>query len=209
MAKMSKRERLEATIRGEVTDRPPVTSDSTAALRFDGLDDSISFDGSNVPSGTSSRTISAWINAEAFPAEVIPGLGSRATVIGWGTDDWQKLSEMLIVNGRLQFHCYDAWGRDLTSDAVLELGQWYHLVIVYEAGGTVSLYVNGVEDTHGPGSIDTPVALGRIGAYPDPKTHGFDGSYFQGTIDDVGVYDQALSESQIQALYSEGGWGKQ
>ena len=172
------------------------------AYRFDGIDDSISFDASKVPAGTSSRTISAWIKAESFPAEVIPGIGSRATVIGWGADDWQKLSEMQIVNGRLQFHCYDTWGRDLTSDAVLELDQWYHLVIAYEAGGAVFLYVNGVEDKSGPGSIDTPVAVGRIGAYPDPQTHGFDGSYFHGTIDDVSVYDRVLSAAEVRALYT-------
>jgi hypothetical protein len=179
------------------------------AYHFDGVDDYISFDTSKLPLGNSSRTISAWIKAESWPPEAIPGLGPRATVIGWGADDWQKLSELQIVSGRLQFHCYDAWGRDVTSNAVLELNQWYHLAIVYAAEGSASVYVNGIEDKYGPGALDTPTGTGRIGAYPDPKTNGFDASYFHGIIDDVSVYNQALTDAQIQALYSEGGWGKQ
>ena len=33
-------------------------------------------------------------------------------------------------------------------------------------------------------------------------------SYFEGKIDDIRIYNRALSEEEIQALYHEGGWGK-
>jgi hypothetical protein len=36
---------------------------------------------------------------------------------------------------------------------------------------------------------------------------GFDHSYFQGLIDDIAVYDRALSADEILILYHEGGWG--
>lgn len=178
---------------------------SNRAYHFDGVDDSITFDASRMPAGHSPRTISAWVNLESFPPEAIPGLGSRATVIGWGISDWDKLSEMLILDGRLQYHTYDSFGRDVTGNVRLELNQWYHLAITY-GEDSVSVYVNGVEDKCGPGALDTGSGKGKIGAYPDPSPI-FDGSYFHGTIDDVSIYSQALSAAQIKALYTEGGWG--
>jgi hypothetical protein len=32
--------------------------------------------------------------------------------------------------------------------------------------------------------------------------------YFHGIIDDISVYSQAVTATQIQALYAEGGWGR-
>ena len=174
------------------------------AYAFDGVAASISFDASKMPVGTSPRTISAWIKAESYPPEAIPGVGSRATVVGWGLDESRQLSEMQVVNGRLVFHCY---GIEPPGSTPLELNQWYHLAIVYNEG-PVCLYVNGVQNKCQDVPIDTAAGVGRIGAFPDAKTHGFDGSYFHGTIDDIRVCNSALSAAQIQQLYTEGGWGK-
>ena len=93
------------------------------------------------------------------------------------------------------------------SRELLAVNEWYHLAIVYTRE-TVSFYVNGIEETQEAFAINTPIGTGKIGAYPDPETEGYDGSYFQGTIDDVCVYDQALSDAQIKVLYTDGGWGE-
>jgi len=180
------------------------------AYQFDGVDDLITFDASKMPVGNAPRTISAWVNVASFPPERLQGLGSRATVVGWGLGDWEKLSEMLILDGRVQYHTYDSFGRDVTSNIRLELNRWYHIVIVY-ADGSESVYINGVEDKHGPCALDTAAGKGSIGDYPDPQrtfTGSIFHSYFHGTIDDVSVYNRALSAAEIQALYTEGGWGK-
>jgi hypothetical protein len=110
---------------------------------------------------------------------------------------------MQILDGRLIFHYY---GLDLSGSTVLELNRWYHLAITY-AEGTVSLYVDGVEDKRGAATIDTSAGSARIGAYPDPMTHGFDASYFHGTIDEVSICSRALTPAEINELYTEGGWG--
>jgi hypothetical protein len=148
------------------------------------------------------------VKAESYPPELFPGLGSRPSVIGWGSNDANQLSEMQLVDGRLQFHTY---GDDPGSKAVLELNQWYHLAIVY-ADDTVFLYVNGAEERGAASSIDTPVGTGRIGTWPEPAQLPASGwknlGYFHGTIDDVSVYNQALTAAQIKSLYAEGGWGQ-
>lgn len=175
---------------------------SDSAYYFDGVDDYISFDASKMPLGASPRTITAWIKADGFPPDLVETHGSRATVIGWGISNWDQLSEMQIVSTRLCFHYY---GNDNFSGELLAADEWYQLSIVY-THETVSLYINGVEERQEASVINTPIGTGRIGAYPDPETEGYDSSYFHGTIDDVCVYDRALTEEQINVLYGEGGW---
>ena len=179
------------------------------AYYFDGVDDYIAFDPSKMPLGDSPRTISAWVEADSYPPELFPGLGSRPTVIGWGINDWDQLSEMQLVNGSLQFHTYSMINP--SSSAVLELGQWYHLAAVYTEG-RASLYVNGVEEQYEASQIDTPAGTGRVGTWPDPLQPPAGGwknlGYFHGTLDDISLYNQALTAAQIKALYTEGGWGE-
>lgn len=176
-----------------------------SGYHFDGLDDDITFDAEPMPRGLADRTISAWVLIEGYPAEWMPGFGSRATVIGWGVDDWGQLCEMQIVDGRLCFHHY---GPDETpGSATLELGRWQHLALAY-GDRAVCLYVDGAQDKCAPCAIETLPGKGRIGAFPDPHADGFDHSYFQGIIDDIAVYDRALSRHEILTLYHEGGWGE-
>jgi hypothetical protein len=184
------------------------------AYYFDGVNDSILFDASAMPVGSFPRTISAWIKADSFPPppESFPGLGSRATVIGWGRDDSLQLSEMQIVDNHLVFHNYND---DRVSAGRVELSKWYHLVIIYWQAGTqgrIGLYINGVGEQFDCGLLDTVKGVGRIGAFSDPTVssalfpNGYDLSYFHGAIDDVAVFAAVLSDEQIMALYHEGGW---
>jgi hypothetical protein len=178
------------------------------AYYFDGVDDSISFDASQMPVGASPRTISAWIKADSFPPapEYFRALGSRATIIGWGKDNAFQLSEMQIVDNRLTFHNYN---QDRVSNGVVELDEWYHLVVVYTEQEIV-LYINGIGEESDSGPLDTMTGVGRIGAFCDPTVkselfpNGYDLSYFHGVIDDIAVYGRALTYEQIASLYHEG-----
>lgn len=179
-----------------------------SAYYFDGIDDSITFDASQLPMGSSPRTISAWINADSFPlpAPQLPSIGSRATIIGWGHDDVLQLSNMEIVNSKLTYHAYNydamMWGMDI------ELNKWYHLVIVYSGQKTI-LYINGDAEEYDANVLETADFPGRIGAFPDQSMkgqlfpNGYDMSYFHGIIDEVRVYDQALTSEQVLMLYNE------
>jgi hypothetical protein len=182
---------------------------SNHAYYFNGTDAYISFDPSKLPLGNDPRSISAWVKAESYPAELFKGLGSRPSVVGWGINDWDQLSEMQLVNGALQFHTYSKI--NVSSKTVLQLKEWYHLAIVY-SGSAVTLYINGVEGIVEASPINTPIGTGRVGTWPDPPTIPANDwnklGYFHGSIDDISIYNQALTSLQIKELYTEGGWGK-
>jgi hypothetical protein len=183
------------------------------AYHFDGIDDDITFDASKMPVGDSPRTLSAWVNAESFPAapENFPSLGSRASIVGWGVDDTGQLSEMQITENRLTYHVYNY---DVWSSATVELNQWYHLVIVY-TGQKVILYINGNPEEYDSVTLDTKVGSGRIGAFSDPTVKsplfpdGYDLSYFHGVIDEICIFNRALTSEEVLSLYHEGGWNSE
>ncbi len=84
-----------------------------------------------------------------------------------------------------------------------------HYVLVYDGvAGTLKAYQNGnlIETQTGmTGAIVTPVDFGGIGKHL--WDNGSQSSTrFNGEVDDVRIYNRALSEAEIGALYHEGGW---
>src|SRR6185503_17145029 len=76
--------------------------------------------------------------------------------------------------------------------SAIPVNAWTHLAQTYD-GATIRLYVNGtlVASVPRTGALETnnsPLSIGGTNAY---------GEYFQGRIDDVRVYDRALSVSEL------------
>src|SRR5207249_9202817 len=85
------------------------------------------------------------------------------------------------------------------------LNQWTHLALTYD-GTSMKLYINGVLNDSAPksGNIDGDNVEFAIGGRADPNDHLF----FTGKIDEVEVFDRALSQAEIQAIYNAGSAGK-
>jgi hypothetical protein len=168
------------------------------ALSFDGSGDYVDCgNDSSLNLGTSNFTISAWINVRSVPVGLCPGIVSK----------WQDL------NNRWYFHVFGPDYIQFTSktngnfvyyvntDHFLSFNQWYHVCFV--ADGLGKIYVNGQDRTTGvsytPASLSNNATL-KIGY------NGYTGSqqYFDGMIDDVRIYDRALSAAEVQALYQAG-----
>ena len=79
------------------------------------------------------------------------------------------------------------------STAPLGLNVWTHLAMTYD-GATVRLFVGGVQvaSLAAPGSMVVTTGVLRIGG------NGPAGGYFQGLIDDLRIYNRALSAAEIQ-----------
>jgi len=87
-------------------------------------------------------------------------------------------------------------------------GQWHHVTATYD-GTNIFLYVDGTLDVSAPatGSIvpnSEPVCIG-VNAQ---GTGGLPMYFFNGLLDEVSLYNRALTASEIQAIYAAGSGGK-
>jgi hypothetical protein len=84
--------------------------------------------------------------------------------------------------------------RDARGAAALQVGVWTHLAATYDKS-TLKLYVNGtlVSSTAVTGTLLNSTGALKIGG------NAVWGEYFGGLIDDVRVYERALSAAEIAA----------
>jgi hypothetical protein len=95
-----------------------------------------------------------------------------------------------------------------TASRPLEEGRWYHVSgVVLSRAGTVQLFINGrlaaaaAIPAGAVGSeLTTPLRIG-MGRVNEKKRSS---CRFQGTVDDVRVYERALHESEVYGLYASG-----
>jgi hypothetical protein len=142
----------------------------------------------NLPIGNSSYTQSVWFKPAA--------LGDKG-FIGWGNYNWgdHQVNALRMFGGNGGFRHY-WWGNDLDSDVPLSIGTWYHVASTFD-GTTRKLYLNGallVSDSPG-GRHNVTAEKFAIG-----RTCDWCNEFFDGVLDDVAIYNVALSASSIAAL---------
>lgn len=114
--------------------------------------------------------------------------------MGWSSSSGKVLG--MVV------HDYGISGKVVTSDAVVALNEHAHAALTFD-GTMVRLYINGV--------LDQQEAFGFSGVYYSTEdvfiggfnaNTGYTFNRFDGTLDDVGVWNRALSASEVAALAS-------
>ncbi|MGA9405977.1 MAG: LamG-like jellyroll fold domain-containing protein [Bacteroidota bacterium] len=98
--------------------------------------------------------------------------------------------------------------------------QWFHFVLVFNGSlpemQRVKLYVNGVSTnssvyqnvgTLGTATVNSTQNL-TIGATQYTNNPALPGNFYDGNIDDIGIYNWALDSTTVQSLYHERGWPK-
>jgi hypothetical protein len=162
------------------------------ALAFDGIDDYVQMTGYKGVTGTTSRTCMAWIKTTT-PSSQILSWGSLLTGEKW----MFRVNEDGTLRAEVQ-------GGYIYGTTPVADGNWHHVAVVLADDGSPNineavLYVDGVPETSLGGVSACPVntaALGdvRIGVNV-PGT-----IFFQGLIDEVRIYNKALSEQEILTL---------
>ncbi|MBN1508135.1 MAG: hypothetical protein JW955_14890 [Sedimentisphaerales bacterium] len=173
---------------------------SSGALRFDGLDDVVEVAGDSGMYGTRPRAVAAWIRLTEKPS-------TTQTILAWGdrasARDWRLEVD---ANRKFRFSCGS--GLALASGKLVGDTQWHHIAAVLDPlvadsphMSDVRLYVDAqpqvvLELAEQP--IDTAdIGNLRMGASHDPNAP----DYFNGVLDDVQLFDAALSSAQIRELY--------
>ncbi len=167
------------------------------ALYFDGFNDYIEIPEFKGIDGNKPRTCSAWIKTSLT--------GVDNPIATWGyPDNGQKWMFRVGLTGKLEVGVWGGYARGTTT---INDDKWHHVAAVYNgttALNGVQLYVDGVlESTSFP--VGTPTIntattqTVKIGARIDP-TITPSAAYFNGHLDDVRIYDRAISIDEIKGL---------
>jgi hypothetical protein len=181
-----------------------VTGTTLTTDRKGAVNKAYSFNGANndyidAGNGASLRitgpiTVEAWVKATTLTS------GDRIVERAqWSTRRGYYLAATSATAVKFTVHYNDA--AYVSPTYTLPIGQWVHLVGIYD-GSMVRIYANGVEQgtgVAGPSSIDDTATTKKLFI---GSNNGSD-SYWNGLIDDVRIYNRALSQTEITALYNE------
>lgn len=149
---------------------------------------------SNTLDTKGSFSVSLWVNMTSiatggsFTGGVLASKGAHSTR-GWHLGiDWNNL----------YFGVADSSGNSSISvssiNTVLVVGEWHYVTAVYNySSGFMSIYIDGILKSSGTRPIRNPSCT-------DNLLIGRGYSYLYGSIDDVRIYDHALSEKEVKEL---------
>lgn len=148
----------------------------------------LDFDGRNdygqctaILGGLSNASLMAWIDLN-------PAFSSEGVIVG--QDKFQ-----IRINSAKKLEAV-VNGITLTCNTVLNVSQWYNVAATYD-GSNLKLYLNGnlVISQAAPGPIAADASPLTLGRNPITSTN-----FFKGKIDEVRVFNSALTASQLQRM---------
>jgi hypothetical protein len=172
------------------------TGKSNASVNLDGTDDYIEIP-TTVVLGNSG-TISAWVKSDIW------GAGNTDTVIDlYNSSNPTGLRDIFTIkywNDKLTAMMLDSGGSWYSAGAtvVYTTSQWYHVVIVRNST-SLKIYINGVEAGSATVSANNFYSFDRIRIGNSSVNEPW-----QGKIDDVRIYNYALTQNQIKQVYNGG-----
>jgi hypothetical protein len=183
---------------GDVIGRPKLVDGKYGkALSFNGQVDSVSFDNKGFPTGNSAMTWSAWFYREVSDAGAVQYIATSGIAaccgqfFGIGT----RGGDMVFMT---------QWGGQFDAiGPVVSVGDWHHVAAVYNGSQNDTIYLNGEEVfskdlDEAPNLVDTNTgAIGSNSGNPDDPEKPDPSEFFEGLIDDVGLYNRALSADDV------------
>lgn len=184
-----------------------VTGKLGNALSFnDDNDDNDFIDLGNLDAPTSALTLSAWINPNDLDNNGEGRFLAKATGVSENQHYWMlstiKSGATTVPRVRLRTN-----GTTITlignNQGAITQGQWHHVAATYD-GTLLRLYLDGqqVASTALSGLVDqsstVPATIGNIPA------GNSSGRAFSGLLDDVCIFNQALSATDLQSIYNDG-----
>ena len=197
------------------TSTSPAKGKIGQALNFDGVNDYVAVD-SVFTTNQTELTMSAWVNFKSFNQP--PGVIMNSPIIsGW--DTWsggsQKGYQVRISHNTFDYTMwninindgvnYNATLYDNISDASFTAkyaNKWIHAVATFKGGQYVKLYLDGELKITNTSSIPSEMV-------PEVRSTDWIGrtninsGYSSAVIDEVRVYNRALSASEVKSLYNQ------
>ncbi|MBI2041984.1 MAG: prepilin-type N-terminal cleavage/methylation domain-containing protein [Candidatus Nealsonbacteria bacterium] len=161
------------------------------ALNFDGIDDYVD---ANIVSGLlvggKSITYEAWVYPISFNGYIVGPL--------YG----EPMGVLINNSGLPGVRFFDTGGGGTTyyyANSGLTLNKWSHIAVTFEPN-IIKFYINGQLDKSNSTIVMKASAISNIRIGQTSAGVG----YFNGLIDEVKIYEQAISVGQVQQRYAEG-----
>lgn len=176
-----------------------VTGTGYALTLDDATQDHVVFSGFDGVTGRQPRTMSAWLR----------GVENNDTIMSWGLNTagqkWiMRVNNTLTAPAQRGELRVEVNGGYVVGTTLLTDGAWHHVAAVFPVGGDnvldVLLYVDGARETQAI-TLGEPVNTMSRGVWIG---RGHSGNYMTGNLDDVAIWDVALTDAQVAQLYNGG-----
>lgn len=160
------------------------------AISFDGSDDYISVADNAALEPTAPLTVALWIKTNTTTASVLVEKDGDA-----------GYSAQILANGKVKLNVGTA-ATFLSSNTAVNDDEWHHVIFVYNGLNSGVVYIDGVADTDQSNPSTLVYGAGELNIGGRTTTMNFDGE-----LDDIRLYDAALTADEALQLYSATGGG--
>jgi hypothetical protein len=175
---------------------------ANSAYSFDGVDDYISCLNNNIPTGNSSRTFGAW-----FYLSPTNGYSDGYSVLSYGTKTFPdgRLNDIFIKENEVEFNTHMNY--TLNTNPLNNNNIWHNIFVTYDNTNfsSIIIYLDGIQiqssnfnlvNLNALNTLNTNVLFGKaIVQYASSF-------YFNGILDDIGIWNRALTQQEITDLYN-------
>lgn len=176
---------------------------SNSAYGFDGVNDLIKVNHSS-SFNTFPMSISLWCKGNSQYGALISKYTSCSSDNGW---------QLHTMEGKVSTYSYNFLGGaflncDGDSNTIISDNNWYNIVSTYDLSG-VKIYVNNVlvltKPYIGNGSMSAPTNIQDLYIGTEINSIGCSpyNTYYQGLIDDIGIWNRVLSQQEITQLFNQ------
>lgn len=172
-----------------------ITSNSALgnfALFFDGQDDRVECGVNNLPADNTPGTLEVWFKIGSVEGAQGGDFNNRM-LVGYGTINLSNGARVLAMSGgTINF---TNWGGDARVNApdILD-GKWHHVAVTHDGANKQTIYCDGEVIGIGNLALASKATNCTIGGVFD----GVFNQYFEGTMDEVRIWDVARTQEEIQ-----------
>jgi hypothetical protein len=162
-----------------------ISHPTKGSAEFNGSSDFIDIPDTNLPSGTSARTISAWI---------YPNANDNGRIISYGTGTTNAAFD-IITQASTNVLAVIGYANNRFSTTAISLNEWAFISVTLSSG-TLKMYVNGSEiySANSVGLDTTLSGSARIGKSV------WDVNDWNGNLANVAIWNRALSSDEINSV---------
>jgi hypothetical protein len=186
----------------------PTGGQIAGALKFDGVNDYVDCGNPSALNIRDKISVACWIKVASFTK-------NWATILAKGNRSYRlsrSAGPASAGNGNSLHFAIADWATqdvEVNGTVVVTDNEWHHVAAVYD-GSQAAIYVDGVLDTAVAGSV--PIGSNTYNVFIGENAEAT-GRYLNGLVDDVRIYNCALTPGEIAQLVGPGdpnlvGWWK-